>query len=179
MIESDVEIVQQCLNGHKNAFRFIVQRYHKTIFNAAFRILNDYDDATEVTQSVFVKAYENLYTFNKRYKFFSWLYRIAVNESLNFLGQRKHTDEVDESIISRDKTPYESYDDLEIQDKIQNALMRLNLDYRVVIVLCHFQDLSYKEISYVLDIPEKTVKSRLFTARQLLRGLLMKEGFTI
>jgi len=179
MIESDVDIVQQCLNGHQNAYACIVKRYEKTIFNVAFRMLNDYEDAGEITQSVFVKAYENLHTFNKRYKFFSWLYRIAVNESLNFLNHRKHADEVDESILSQDKTPDESYNNVEISEKIQNAIMHLNLEYRVVIVLNHFQDLSYKEISYVLDVPEKTVKSRLYTARHLLRDLLIKEGLSV
>ena len=178
-MDEDAVLVQQCLNGNQKAFEVIVDRYQKPIFNAALRVLNDCEDAADVTQTAFVKAYENLHRFNARYKFFSWLYKIAVNEALNFFNQRKHFGEFDEDIASTEKTPEETYNDIEIGQKIQNSIMNLRFDYRVVLVLSHFQDLSYKEISYILDIPEKTVKSRLFTARQLLKNMLLKENLAI
>ena len=110
-----------------------------------------------------------------RYKFFSWLYKIAINESLNTLRQRKQINSIDDDFVSTDKGPDEKYYDLEKGERIQQALMEIGIDYRTTIVLNYFHDLSYDEISYVLEIPVKTVKSRLFTARKLLRTILIKE----
>ncbi|MFQ5771566.1 MAG: RNA polymerase sigma factor [bacterium] len=174
--QTDVMLVMQCLEGNTRAFESIVDKYHKTIYNVALRMVNDHQDAEDITQSVFVKAYENLKSYNPNYKFFSWLYRMAVNETLNFINQRKRLEELNHSIISKNKSPSEKYDDIELSENIQNALMDLEIDYRVVILLKHFEEFSYKEISYILDIPEKTVKSRLFSARQLLRDIVVKKG---
>jgi RNA polymerase sigma-70 factor (ECF subfamily) len=174
--EDDHILVRQCLQGDQKAFEEIVERYHKIVFNVVLRVLNDVEDAADVTQTVFLKAYESLGKFSERYKFFSWLYKIAVNESINTLRQRKQAQGIDSGIISTEKNPEEAYGEVELSEKIQDALMKIGLDYRVVIVLCHFQELSYDEISYVLDLPEKTVKSRLFTARKMLRDILRKEG---
>lgn len=174
--EEDHILVRQCLQGNQKAFEEIVERYHKIIFNVGLRVLNDVEDAADVTQTVFLKAYENLSKFNERYKFFSWLYKIAVNESLNLLKQRKQTQGIDSGIVSSGKNPEEIYRDVELSEKIQDAIMKIGLDNRIVIVLRHFQDLSYEEIGYILEIPVKTVKSRLFTARNLLKNVLLKEG---
>ena len=176
-VDTDSILVEQCLRGDRKSFESIVEKYQKTMFNAALRIVNDYDDAQDVTQSSFVKAFENLSSYDPKYKFFSWLYRIGVNESLNFLNQKKDFEGLDDGLISRDKGPEEAYHDLEQREDVREALMCLKIDYRTVVVLKHFQNLSYKEISYILDLPEKTVKARLFTARQLLREVLLKKGF--
>jgi len=169
-------LVRRCLEGDIKAFEGIVDRYEKIIYNAALRIVKNQDTAADVTQSVFLKVYDNLKRFNERYKFFSWIYKIAVNEALHTLRQTKPTDELGDHLVSTEKNPEEVYRENEQEDKIQDALMRIGRDYRVVIVLRHFHDLSYDEIGYVLDIPEKTVKSRLFTARNLLKDILQKEG---
>lgn len=172
----DILLVKECLEGNPKAFESLVDRYQKPVFNAALRILNGRDDAEEITQTSFVKAFENLSTFDPKYKFFSWLYRIAVNESLNFLSQRRHLDRLTVDIVSQEKTPEEAYDEDQMSLNIQDALMRLKLEYRIVTILKHFHDLSYKDISYILDLPEKTVRSRLFTARERLRTSLLKKG---
>ena len=179
MIEPDDKIlVRQCLRGDIKAFESLVDKYQKVVFNVAYRIANDFDDAEDITQSVFIKAFERLGDFNPRYKFFSWIYRIALNESINHANLRKHGEELNESLASDDGTPEESYRQSELCDQVQKALMKLPVDYRVVVVLKHFQNLSYDEISYVLDIPERTVKSRLFSARNSLRDILLKKGIT-
>lgn len=172
--DTDIILVRHCLNGNNRAFESIVDKYEKPVFNAALRIINNYQDAEDVTQSAFVKAFEKLTTFNPRYKFFSWLYRIVVNESLNFVSQRKRLVELNTDLVSREKTAEEAYDDIETSQQVQVALMDLKVEHRVVIVLKHFQELSYTEISQILDISEKTVKSRLFTAREQLRTRLLK-----
>jgi RNA polymerase sigma-70 factor (ECF subfamily) len=175
--EDDLTLVERCLNGDNKAFEGIVEKYQKPVFNAVFRIVNDYDDSEDVTQAAFVKAYEKLRSFNRKYKFFSWLYRIAVNESINFVNSRKNVEGLDETIISNEKTPDETFDVIESSERIRDALLDLKLEYRTVVVLKHFQNLSYQEISYIVEIPEKTVKARLFTARELLRDILLRKGF--
>lgn len=174
--DDDAILVRRCLEGDEEAFERIVDKYQKAVVNLALRMITDYQDAEDVTQSVFVKLFEKLETFNPKYKFFSWLYRIAVNESLNFLDQRKHFEELSSEIISDEKTPEEAYDEIEATRDVQKALMTLKPEYRIAVVLKHFQDLSYEEISRILDIPEKTVKSRLFTARQLLGKVLLRKA---
>lgn len=156
----------------------LVEKYQKTIFNVVLRMTDHYEESEDITQTVFVKAFQKLDTFNPHYKFFSWLYRIAVNESLNFLKQRKHLVELDESLnlLSNEKSPEDQYDVLETSRDIQQALMDLKTQYRTVIILKHFQNLSYREISLILGVKEKTVKSRLFTARQQLKNILLQKG---
>lgn len=172
----DLTLVKDCLGGDTKAFESIIDKYQKPIFNVALRMVNDYEDAQDITQSVFVKAFENLNTFNPKFKFFSWIYRMALNESINFLKQRKHHEALQPAILSREKTPEEHYEDIEMCERIQDALMYLPIDYRAAIILKHFEDFSYKEMSVILDLPEKTVKSRLFTARQQLKDILLKQG---
>ena len=176
--ESDITLVKSCLNGNKGAFEALVVKYEKAIFNIAFRLMNNYEDAMDITQSVFIKAYEKLDTFDDSRKFFSWLYKIAVNESINFRKMKRLTEEIDNNYPEKRENPEENMIRSELSDRVQTALMTLAFDYRIVIVLKHFQNLSYKEISDLLAIPEKTVKSRLFTGRQLLKGILVEKGYS-
>ena len=174
--ESDVELVHASLGGDRKAFEMLVARYEKKLFNTSYRVVNDYEDAMDATQTTFVKAYEKLDTFNPSYRFFSWIYRILLNESLNLIHQRKRFDQLDSDIILRAKNPEENFKERETGRHIQSALMEMKAEYRVLIVLKHFQELSYDEISDVTGIPVKTVKSRLFTARRQLRDLLLRRG---
>src|SRR5574341_1617144 len=106
MVErSDSDLVTECLNGNKKAFEHLVDRYKRQVFNAALRIINNYDDAAEITQTVFIKAFENLHTFDTKRKFFSWLYRIATNESLNYLKAHRQFESLDEGHGSNEHSP--------------------------------------------------------------------------
>jgi RNA polymerase sigma-70 factor (ECF subfamily) len=177
--QEDLTLVQQCLEGNQNAFSALIAKHQKAVFNVALRMVKDYQDAQDLAQAVFVKAYERLGTFDARHKFFSWIYRMAVNESLNFIKRRRRFETLDESAeyAAAGQTPAEDYEENEMSRNIQNALMNLGIDHRAVIVLKHFENLSYEEIGYILDIPEKTVKSRLFTARQVLKNIMIKKGY--
>lgn len=177
MIEyNDNNLVRQCLSGNLKAFEALVDKYQKTIFNVAYRMTNNIEDAEDITQVVFMKAYEKMCNFNPRFKFFSWIYRIAVNETLNHLNQKKRIDELNPNMISKEKIPDEVLKQTEVTERIHVALMKIPDEYQVLIVLKHFQDFSYHEISNILDISEKKVKSRLYTARQLLGNILIKNG---
>jgi RNA polymerase sigma-70 factor (ECF subfamily) len=171
----DIAWIQQCLGGDRRAFEPLVTKYEKVVYNAAFRIVNNAEDAQDITQSCFIKAYENLRSYDPAHKFFSWIYRIALNESLNAVRGRRDHEPVHDNLLSHEKSPEELYHDQELKQNIERCIMSLKLDHRIVIILSHFQHLSYSEIGFVLDLPEKTVKSRLFTARQTLKDIVMKK----
>ena len=175
----DLKHIEHYLNGDSAAFELLIDKYQKKVFNLAYRIVNNYNDAEDITQAVFIKAFEKLETYNPKYKFFSWLYRIAINESLNFLDKKKHHEDINQDTISKELTPEEAFNNVELNQNIQDTLMKLKADYRVVMILKHFNNLSYSEISQILNIPEKTVKSRLISARQLVKDMLLKKGISI
>ncbi len=136
-------------------------------------MLNNVQDAEDVTQTVFLNAFVKLRTYDPRYKFFSWIYRMTVNESLNTLKRRKPTVTLEPKLHVR--APVAAPDTAaELQDRVGRALMGLRPDDRAVVVLKHFVSFSYKEIADVLEIPVRTVKSRLFTARERLRDALLE-----
>ncbi|HKB84735.1 MAG TPA: RNA polymerase sigma factor [Ignavibacteriaceae bacterium] len=174
MDKDDKDLVKESLQGSQKSFEEIVDRYYKTIYRLAYRILHDDDNAEEITQIVFVKAYESLGSFNPKFKFFSWLYRIAVNETLNLSKKLSYTEKLNEEYSSAAENPDEIYARSELGEKIEIALMELDILYRVPLVFKHFMDYSYKEISELLGVPEKTIKSRLFTGRQILKEVLIK-----
>jgi len=154
----------------------LLDRYQKPIYNVALRMVNNIDDAADLTQTVFIKAYEKLNSYNDRFEFYSWLYRIAVNTSLNFVEKNKRQDLLGDRDVFQGSDVEDELESLERVEKLEEAILELAPEYRIVIVLRHFHDLSYNEMGTILDIPEKTVKSRLFAARQLLKGLLLKSG---
>ena len=174
MEKDDNALVRECLKGNSDAFEALFDKYQKPIFNIAFRLIKNFDDAEDITQTVFVNAYENLKTFNPNYKFFSWIYRSAVNNSLNLISSQSRKEELNQNLITKEKTPEEIVNEIELSENIQDALGELDINYRIVIVLKHFMSFSYEEISDILEVPEKTVKSRLYTARQLLKDILIK-----
>ncbi len=176
MVDPDErEFVARCLRGDTTGFEPIVERYNRVLFSVALRMLGDFEDARDATQNAFVKAFEHLDSYDPERKLFSWLYRILVNECSNLRRARRPDEPLDEREAAG-SGPFEAAAASEQRDRLQAALGELPFDYRQVVVLRHFADLSYAEIAEVLGIPEKTVKSRLFTARQRLAGLLLAGG---
>jgi RNA polymerase sigma-70 factor (ECF subfamily) len=174
-IGDDAQLVGRCLRGEVEAFEPLVARYQKVLFNVALRLLGDREDARDVTQSAFTKAFEKLHTYDPAYRFFSWIYRIALNESLNLKHRRPVLAPLDERIAVQE-TPFEEAFAREMSERIQAALLKLAPEYREVVVLRHFGELAYSDIAAALGVPEKTVKSRLYTARQRLAELLLPLG---
>lgn len=177
MATVDTQLVSQVRQGDRKAFAMLVARYEKPIFNAAYRMMNDADDAADVTQIAFTRAFEKIHTYDPSYKFFNWLYRITVNESLNTINRRKRRRTFEYDPPATPPTPDEDYKLNEMGRLLHTALQAMSFDHRVVIVLKHLMMLSYGEIAQILEIPEKTVKSRLYTARQVLRRQLQSQGY--
>ena len=173
---TDNDLVQATLSGHRDAFDELVGRYERRIFNVTLRVTGDPQDAMDATQTAFLKAYRNLRRFDPKYKFFSWIYRIGVNEALNLTNQRRWRAELDHEPPARRADPEQVAAGQETGRAIRETLAELTPDYRAVIVLRHIEGLTYQEMAEVLDIPVAKVKSRLFTARQRLRTLLLDRG---
>ena len=168
----DRALVRRFLNADRAAGDELVNRYHRSVFNVALRMLGNVQDAEDVTQTVFGNAFAALDSYDPRYRFFSWIYRMTVNESLNTIRRRRNVVSIDGSfdVPAPDAI---SQSAAEAEDRVGSALLELKPDDRAVVVLKHFVSFSYEEISDVLGVPVKTVKSRLFTARERLRQSLL------
>ena len=171
----DRELIENCMNGDKRAFEGLLSRYEKPVFNAAYRMLNNPEDARDVTQTVFLKVIENLDSFDPKYKFFSWIYRIALNESINCLKKQNRLDPLDREPVSETIGPEEQTGSEQMSQSMQTALMTIKAEYRTVIVLKHFVDCSYEEIGQILNISSSTSRSQYTRARQKLVEILNKE----
>jgi RNA polymerase sigma-70 factor, ECF subfamily len=171
--ESDGDLVQRCLEGDSEAYRPLVVRYEKVLFNVAYRMVHDREDARDLAQGAFVKAFEKLSTFDRSRRFFSWIYRILLNDTLNFLEKRRPYRALDPGDdVAAPGGPLHELQARETERKVRAGLMELPVEQRDAVVLRYFAELSYAEMSAALEVPEKTVKSRLYSARQRLAGIL-------
>lgn len=185
-------LLVRCQHGDRDAFAALVESCERPVFGVAYRMLGNVSDAADAAQSVFLKIFEHLGEYDGQHRAFSWIYRIAVNEALDRLQWRKRnggttgTDtsgtpdqeevSLEERMAGTDGGPEESVEASQLHDCVQAALMELHRDHRAVIVLRHFSGCSYEEMASILHVPEKTVKSRLHTARQVLRRHLCAHG---
>lgn len=177
------ELLARVRNGQSDAFGAIVRQYQDRIFNTCWRICGNLEDARDLTQEAFLKAYERLDTFKGQSTFYTWLFRIAVNMAISFQrsGARRRVVSLDHirertqasRLVSRssvtDDTTRSGTSNLEMQGLVVEAIQSLNHDYRAVLVLRDIEGLDYREIGEILEIPYGTVKSRLHRARQAIR----------
>jgi RNA polymerase sigma-70 factor (ECF subfamily) len=167
----DLALIARCKAGETAAFEGLVVRYQRVLFTVAVRMLGNVDAASDAAQNAFIKAYQKLETFDPNRRFFSWIYRILVNECLN--ARRDHIvhEPLTPALASVDG-PDEAFEAAERRGRVQTAILALPLEYREVIVLRHYAGLSYEEIGEALHVPAKTVKSRLHTAKERLAAML-------
>ncbi|MEP7063786.1 MAG: sigma-70 family RNA polymerase sigma factor [Betaproteobacteria bacterium] len=171
----DQALLARYRNGDPDAFAEIVIRYQRPIYNAAFWMLRNAEDARDIAQVVFMKVIERLDEYDSHYRFFSWIYRIAVNESINLLrrnGREEELDDETELAGADSANPEVQFSDAERSRHIHQALLSMSTHDRTVLMLRHFSECSYQEIAEILDLDEKTVKSRLYEARHRLGGML-------
>jgi RNA polymerase sigma-70 factor (ECF subfamily) len=171
----DLAAIRRCRAGDSAGFEPIVRRYQRVLYTVALRMLGNREDANDAAQNAFVKAYEKLHAFDEDRRFFSWIYRILVNECLNLRRDRHALVDITDDLPG-DRSPAEAFEHHETRQRVQAAILALPLHYREVVVLRHFTELSYEEIADTLGVSVAVVKSRLFTARQrLARTLLQNE----
>ena len=173
----DADLVTWSKTGDLEAFGELVRRYQKPVFRIVLRMVRSPDDADDLTQDTFVRAHRGLKTFKDEYDFHPWLYRIAVNQAINFLNKRKRQaaadiDEVPEADIRtgpEPESPLQSASRQELLTRLELALDKLPEEQRTVFLLRVQEGLSYEEIAETMETPKGTVMSRLARARMALR----------
>lgn len=174
--DQEKNLVARCQQGDRQALDALIRQYERPIYNAAFRMLGDSDEAADVTQTTFLKAFENIDSFDVNRSFFSWIYRIALNAAIDQLKRGERLEPWVESPADGADRPYDRAARAETADRLQAALMDIGDDSRTVLVLRYFSECSYHQIGEILGVPDKTVKSRLYSARQQLKARLERDG---
>ena len=181
----EVDLVRQARHGDLAAYDELVKRYQERIYATIYHMTANHEDANDLAQDSFIKAFQALKSFRGGSSFYTWLYRIAVNKTINFLKQRrnKHHFSLNDldyntehnpdlvALISH-KTPLREAGLTELQKKLNEALMKLSEPHRMVVELHDVQGQSHEDIAEIMDCNIGTVRSRLFYARQQLQGYL-------
>ena len=169
-------LVRMSLAGNTRAFGEIVAEHEKVLYNVALRMTHDREDARDIVQTAFLKAWRGLHTRDSSRSFFGWLYRIFLNETFDLLASRRSQVELGDDLLDFRSSPEEGLHEREIRDIVDAGLMRLSAEKRQIVVLRHFVKMSHREIGDVLGIAEKTVKSRLHEALRGLAAILEQQG---
>jgi len=188
--DDDAEFVLLCQKGDIDAFEVLVERHQKKMLNIAYRLIGDYEDACDIVQEAFLSAYRSIKRFRGESRFATWIYRIVVNHTKNRLHQvrarsRHEGSSIDDPAATGggnplrpaatpESSPIELLEKKEREAKVQECINSLADEYREVLVLRDMQGYSYEEIQDILNIPDGTVKSRLFRARTALKECLTK-----
>lgn len=180
----DRSLVERILGGDRDLFTTLVKRYEKRVINYVYRITHRYEEAHDLAQEIFVKVYLALDRYDPKYQFSTWLFRIAQNSAIDAL-RKKSISEVPLARPSADEgegkerefaddgiSPYRALKNKQLSAAIDTAVEKLPTDYRELIQLRHFAELSYEEIASMKKLPLGTVKNKLFRARNLLKEAL-------
>lgn len=178
-------IVRRAQQGDLAAYDELVRRYQERIYATLYHMTSNHDDANDLAQEAFIKGYQAIKSFKGGSSFYTWVYRIAVNKTLNFLKSRKNRSmmslndldfdaEKDPDLVSliSDKTPRRDAVLSELQKKLNEAMLKLSEQHRLVVTLHDVQGLAHEEIAEIMECNTGTVRSRLFYARQQLQGFL-------
>jgi len=179
--EDETLLVAASKQGDQDAFAQLVQRYQRRVFNLIFRMLQQYEEANEITQETFLAAWQGLPSFRGDARFPTWLYRIAYNCSLKQLEQRKRDRALQTAMQAEqvlecandDNRADAELDTHERQAMVQEHLSQLPAKYRIVLILRHLQEMTYEEMAEILTVPIGTIKTHLFRARNLLKERLL------
>src|SRR5947208_6635178 len=183
--QEEREMVKQAKAGDMGAYDELVKLYQERIYATIYHMTANHEDANDLAQETFIKAYQALKSFKGDSSFFTWVYRIAVNKTINFLKQRKNkthmslndldfNTEHDADLLAliSEKTPRREVNLIELQEKLNIAMLKLSQVHRLVVTLHDVQGLSHEEISRIMNCNTGTVRSRLFYARQQLQAYL-------
>jgi len=180
-IESDDILIERIKKGDVEAFNPLVDRYKLPLYKVMYRMIYNRDDAEDLVEEAFIKAYRAINRFEQGRSFFAWLCRIAVNNAINFMkkerrNQTQPLETIEYSLSAKKGNPVEMTKEKMLKERITMAIAKLPEEFRTILVLRVEQDFSYEQISTILDIPRGTVMSRLARARQKLRDLFNEMG---
>jgi RNA polymerase sigma-70 factor (ECF subfamily) len=184
----DKELVARALDGEESAFAELLERFRRPVFSLIYRMIGDREQAEDLAQESFVKAFNNLDSYNPAYRFSSWLFKIANNHAIDHLRRARlstvsihgsphaaSTEREEETRIvleSHDESPEQEMLALELGSEIESAIVRLRPDYRTAVILRHIENRPYEEIAEIMEVPIGTVKTFLHRARAELREML-------
>jgi RNA polymerase sigma factor (sigma-70 family) len=181
----DETLLRRTQKGDHHAFDVLVERYKQRLYATVYHMTGNHEDANDLVQETFIKAFKSLHTFRGRSSFYTWIYRIAVNRTINFLKRSKNKnqyslDDIDSSIqtdpdfleLMSHVTPRREVGLKELQQKLNEALQKLSETHRAVVIMHDIQGMTHADIAKVMRCSEGTVRSRLFYARQHLQSLL-------
>jgi len=181
----EAELVNRARKGDLEAYDQLVQRYQERIYATVYHMTSNHEDANDLAQEAFIKGFQALKSFKGGSSFYTWVYRIAVNKTINFLKQRKNRSQMslndmdfnaehdpDFVALVSEKTPRREAGLTELQEKLNEGMQKLSEPHRLVVTLHDVQGLSHEEIAKIMGCNIGTVRSRLFYARQQLQGFL-------
>jgi RNA polymerase sigma-70 factor, ECF subfamily len=185
VLSEEALLLERVRNGDMGAYDDLVRKYQERIYATIYHMTANHEDANDLAQETFIKAYQALKSFKGGSSFYTWVYRIGVNKTINFLKQRKNRNQMslndldfnaehDPDLVAlvSDKTPRRDIALSELQEKLNAALQKLSEHHRLAVTLHDVQGLSHEEIATIMDCNIGTVRSRLFYARQQLQGYL-------
>jgi RNA polymerase sigma-70 factor (ECF subfamily) len=183
--QAEIALVDRARAGDLEAYDELVRRYQERIYGTVYHMTSNHEDANDLVQETFIKAFSALKSFKGGSSFYTWVYRIAVNKTINFLKQRKNRQgmslndldlnaENDPDLVAliSHKTPRRETGLAELQEKLNEAMGKLSDVHRLVVTLHDVQGVPHEEIAEIMDCNIGTVRSRLFYARQQLQGYL-------
>ena len=181
----DLVLVQRAQQGDETAYDELVRRYQERVYATVYHMTANHEDAADLAQETFIKGFQALKSFKGDSSFYTWVYRIAVNKTINFLKARKNKTHLslndldlnaennpDMVALVSEKTPRRDAGLSELQEKLNAAMLKLSPDHRLVVTLHDVQGLPHEEIANMMDCNIGTVRSRLFYARQQLQAYL-------
>ena len=179
--KKDFELVRKAKSGDGRAYDILMEQYHDAVFNIVYRMVRNKQEAEDLTQETFIKAYNSINSFKEEYAFSTWLFKIATNHCIDFFRKRKlktysmdepvqyKEDEIKHEYASDDPTMEHRMIDSEKSRLIREAINKLPEKYRMAIILRHHEEKSYDEIAQILNLPLGTVKARIFREREMLK----------
>ena len=183
--QDDTHLVTASQQGDQDAFASLMQRHQRRVFNLVLRMLQDYEEASEITQEAFLAAWMGLPSFRGEARFATWLYRIAYNCALKQLERRKRERYLRaaieaEQILEEMNKQKQAEDILELRARqaiMREQFLQLPTKYRIVLTLRHLHEMTYEEMADILTLPIGTIKTHLFRARHLLKERLLAQPF--
>lgn len=185
----DYELVLDAIEGDQRAYAELMDRYRQSIYHTMMKMVNNREDADDLTLEAFGKAFNKLPSYAPSYAFSTWLFKIAINNCIDHIRKKRLTllsidDPVEpnsdhnfsHNLMAHAPDPEEKFIHAQRIELMRNLLEKLNLKYRLMIELRYFEELSYEEIAQELDIPLGTVKAQLFRAKEILYNLLLQPG---
>ena len=179
----DTELVALAQKGSTNSFNKLVDKYHSRIYSLTYQMTSNREDAEDLTQEIFIKAFEALPRFKGRSSFYTWLYRIGINKTINYRKKRNRNRPISIDALDQDITYDEVYAELdskdsplrhmglnELQVKLNEAMQRLSLKHRTVVVMHDIEGIPHDEIAKIVGVSVGTIRSRLFYARRQLQA---------